>query len=263
MNHDFVSNVPTDGDLQTPFDAAIVITSILRPTLLRAVRSVYRQQFPGRIQVLVGIDKPVGDRGVLEQLARECPEHCALTVIDPGYSTSFRHGGVYPGASGGAMRTVLSYLANSRVVAYLDDDNWFGEDHVRTMREALAGHDYAFSLRWFVERETGEPYCVDEWESVGPNAGTFLTKFGGFIDTNCLMVDKLRCDEALRWWCCPLPGDIRAMSEDRMVFDCLRRNHRGRGTGAATCYYVINPEDCMHPMRTQWIASKTTAPARV
>ena len=254
MEDTFTNHIPTERRLQDSFDAAVIIPTILRPSLARAVRSVYNQKFSGRIQVLVGVDRRLGDPAVLSELRRECPANCVLSVIDLGYSTSARNGGLYPGGTGGALRTILSYAANSRVLAYLDDDNWFGEDHLRTLREALEGHDYAFSLRWYVDRETGTPLCVDAWESLGPGAGFFVEPFGGFIDPSSLMLDKLRCDPLLRLWCYPLPGDPRAMSEDRMVFDALRKHHRGRGTGEATSFYVIQPEDAMHSRRVRWIA---------
>jgi hypothetical protein len=253
------SFAPADPTVQTPFDAAVVIPSILRPTLPRAVESVFRQRFPGRIQVLVGIDRAIGDRAMLDGLRRDCPAHCALTILDLGYSTSSRHGGLYPGASGGALRTILSYAANSRAVAYLDDDNWFGKDHLRTLRDAMAGRDWAFSQRWYVEQGTGTPLCVDEWESVGPGAGVFRERFGGFVDPNCLMIDKVACEPALRWWCFPLRGDPRAMSEDRLVFDYLMRHHPWGATGRATSFYEIQPEDGMHPYRLRWIQQKREA----
>ena len=248
-----IPGLGSSDDSQATFDAAVVIPTVLRPTLARAVESVYRQEFPGRIQVLVGVDKRLGDASVLDDLRRDCPDHCLLTVLDLGYSTSIRNGGLYPGGCGGATRTMLSYAANSRAVAYLDDDNWFHPDHLRTLLAALHEQDYAFSLRWFVDRDTSRPLCVDTWESVGPDLGVFQEEFSGFIDPNCLMIDKLRCDAVLRWWCYPLPTEPRGMSEDRMVFEQLRTRHRGRATGQPTSYYVMHPDDSLHPYRLEWI----------
>ncbi len=256
MNDAVNTHIPAERLRQFPFDVAVVVVTILRPSLLRAVRSVYAQRFPGRVHVLVGVDKPDGDAALLEQIRAECPLQHMLTIVNLGYSTSARNGGLYPGACGGALRTILSYAANSRAVAYLDDDNWFGPDHLRTLRDALEGHDYAFSLRWFVERETAQPLCVDDWESVGPGAGAYRERFGGFIDPSSLMVDKLKCDEALRWWCFPLPEDASGMSEDRNIFNHLRTRQRGRGTGLATSFYVMNPGDCNHWLRLSWIGQK-------
>lgn len=236
-------------DLQTPFDVAVVMPTVLRPSLARAVASVYDQEFSGRIQLLIGIDRPIGDAGLLDRLAAECPGHVALTVCDLGYSTSVRHGGLYPNRFSGALRTILSYAANSRHVAYLDDDNWWAPDHLAALKAAIEGADWAWSLRWFVEARTGEPICIDEWESVGPEAGIFLEKFGGFVDPSSLMVDKFAAHDILPFWSLSPFDD--GSGEDRLVFAALKGALSGRPTGAATSYYTINPDDPMQSTRLQ------------
>jgi len=257
MDQAVITTALIGAALQPTFDAAVVIPTILKPSLARAVQSVFSQNFPGRIHILVGVDRPLGDPAVLDKIRDECPSHCALTILDLGYSTSGRNGGLYPGGCGGAIRTLLSYAANSHAVAYLDDDNWFGADHLRTLRDALDGYDYAFSKRWYVDHETLTLLCVDDWESLGPGVGAYQERFGGFVDPNSLMIDKLKCDTVLRWWCYPLPNDARGMSEDRNLFDQLNKNHRGRETGLPTSYYVIHPDDYLHPLRLLWIKQKT------
>jgi hypothetical protein len=236
-----------------PYDVAVVIPTIGRPTLDRAVRSIYTQKFSGTIQVLIGIDARAAPRS-LDSLVAEAPRNCAVTVFDPGYSTSVRHGGIHAARDGGALRTILSYAAHSRRVAYLDDDNWWAADHIASLVQAIAGHDWAYSLRWFVDAQTAEPLAVDRWESVGPDAGVFAARFGGFVDPSCLLIDKVACETALRLWCHPLPGDAIGMSADRTVFNHLRTQKRGVGTGRATAYYTLNATDANHPRRLEWIA---------
>jgi len=233
--------------LQPPFDVAVVIPTVLRPELARALRSVFIQDFAGRVQILVGVDQPQGDAALIEDLAPECPDRMQLTVLDPGYSTSVRHGGLYPNRFGGALRTVLTYLANSRRVAYLDDDNWWAPDHLSSLVAALEGVDWAYSERHFVEAATGEPICIDQWESVGPDAGLFQEKFGGFVDPSSLMIDKIACHDLAPLW--SLAAFADGTGEDRLVFKTLKDQHRGRPTGRATSYYVIRPDDPMHPAR--------------
>lgn len=189
-----------EKDLQTPFDAAVVMPTVVRPTIADALRSVYAQQFAGRIQVVVGIDRWEGPRDLLDALLAECPSHVAVTVVDPGYSTSVRHGGLYPSSYGGALKTVLTYIANSRYVAYLDDDNAYLPTHLATLRAAVAGRDWAFSLRSFVDGASGELLCADTWESVGPGRGVYAKAQGGFVDTNCYLIDKLACPDIFLEW---------------------------------------------------------------
>lgn len=220
------------------FDAAVVIPTVLRSELKRAVRSVFNQRFDGRVQVLIGIDKPLGERRVLEELERERPHNCALTVFDLGYSTSTRNGGIYSAGDGGALRTIMSLAANSQYVAYLDDDNWWREDHLATLHGALQGHAWAYSLRILVDEPTLKPICIDRWHSVGPHRGAFKDTVGGFCDPSTLMVDKLRCHYGLAHWC-RSGDDKRPSSADRRIFRYLVDNYEGQGTHQATAFYVM------------------------
>ncbi len=222
--------------------AAVVIPTTLRPELGRAVRSVFAQDLPGRVQVIVGIDVVSGERALLEDLRGECPERMRLTVIDLGYSTSRRHGGFYRNWSGGALRTLMSYAANSPYVAYLDDDNWWAPSHLSDLRAAIRGHDWAYSHRWYVDAATQLPVCVDQWESVGPGRGKYRSKQGGFVDTNCLMLDKRKCHWLLPAWC--IPANSKGGGVDRTLFRNLQQGGKsGACTGKATAFYVTREKE--------------------
>lgn len=241
---------PLDADLQVQAAAAVVIPTILRPSLARALTSVFAQDFGGRVQILIGIDQPQGSMEMLEATCRMAPSHCVVQALYPGYSTSVRHGGLCDACDGGALRTILSYLANAPLIAYLDDDNWWGPRHLATLARAIEPVDWAFSLRWFVHPETARPICIDEWESIGPGAGVY-ENCGGWVDPNCLMIKRTRCAPVIPWWTVPLPGDQNGMSADRLVFDYLRRHRESAGTGEASAFYVLDPNDGLHPMRLE------------
>lgn len=223
------------------FDVAVIIPTMLSRRLARAVRSVYTQEFDGRVQILVGIDLPLGSGQVLSDLKAECPPRMELTVLDLGYSTALRHGGIYPTFAGGALRTLLSFAANSHLLAYLDDDNWWAPGHLKDLYKAVQGVDWAYSYRWYVHPTTHEPLCVDEWESVGPDRGLYRKDYGGFVDTNCLMINKMKCHWVLPAWC--VPEETQGEGEDRVIFNALRGRHPSSCTGNATAYYVIRPGD--------------------
>nr|WP_294560190.1 glycosyltransferase family 2 protein [uncultured Rhodopila sp.] len=239
----------SDTSLQSPMDAAVVIPTVLRPVLREALDSVFAQRFHGRIHVLIGIDNIAGDLAMLDAACAARPSHIAVQAYWPGYSTSARHGGLTPPGDGGALRCVLTHLANSPFVAYLDDDNWWGPDHLFQMRQAIDLAEWSFALRWFVHPVRRRPVCVDVWESVGPGQGMFQANFGGFVDPSCLMLNKVACPTAALRWNFPLRND--PMSADRSVFDLLSRHHRVRGTGQASVYYTLNPRDGLHPLRLQ------------
>lgn len=214
-----------------------MIPTTLRPELARAVRSVFAQDLPGSIQILIGIDVARGDRTMLDTLVRECPERVALTVIDPGYSTSRRHGGLYRNWSGGALRTVMSYAANSPRVAYLDDDNWWAPSHLSDLVAAIDGRAWAWSLRWYVDHATQQPACIDRWESTGPGTGRYAAAEGGFVDTSCLMLDKQHCHWLFPAWC--VAANHKGSGVDRVMFRRLLASGLSHaGTGNATTYYL-------------------------
>lgn len=235
------------------FDAAVVMPTLMRPTIARALRSVFQQRFDGRVHILIGVDRTDADRRILDTLGRELPRGVVMTVLDPGYSTARVHGGLHAAHDGGALRTVLSYLANSRHVAYLDDDNWWRPDHLARLRRAIEGADWAYSLRWFVEEGSGRPLCVDRWESLGPGRGVFARELGGWVDPNCLMIDKIACEPVLARWSVPLAEKPVFLPADRHVFDLLRTGYRPGATGEASCYYTIRRADALHPRRLAWI----------
>jgi hypothetical protein len=234
--------------LQHPFQVAVVIPSILRPEIATALRSVFAQDLDGRIQVLIGVDRP-GDIAPVEAACADRPGNCTVQLLWPGYSTSARHGGITAARDGGALRNILSLLANSPYVAYLDDDNWWRPDHLRLLYQQMLHADWAFSLRWFVHPESRRPICIDEWESVGPGKGFFKDRFNGFADPNTLMLNKLVCADVLPYWNQPLPQDATGMSADRTVFDALMRRHQGATSGEPTCFYTMNANDGIHPQR--------------
>ena len=221
-------------DLQKPFDVGIVTVTVVRPTLAQALRSVFAQQFDGRIQILVGIDRWQGERTLIDELRGACPSHVALSVLDLGYSTSQRNGGLYPSHYGGALKTILSYAANSRIVTYLDDDNWYGPNHLETMRAAMTGKAWAYSLRHFVDAESGEMLCPDTWESMGPHRGVYAKAQGGFVDTNCFFIDKLACNDVFPEWA--MTRFAGGTGGDRQVLEKLRGRPCG-SNDAHTLFY--------------------------
>jgi hypothetical protein len=221
------------------FDVAVVIPTIIRPELTYAVRSIFNQSFKGSIQILIGIDWREGKQNILDNIMSEVPENVTITVVDPGYSTSARHGGVHSATDGGSLRTVLSFLAHSRYVAYLDDDNWWHIDHLKTLLEAIQGVDWAFSYRWLVDEKTNKTLALDKWHSTGPGKGVFNKKLGGFVDPNTLIVDKLTCADQLHLWSVRYGNSDHYSGADRWLFQGLVQNKTWRPSNCATVFYKI------------------------
>ena len=98
------------------------------------------------------------------------------------------------------------------------------------MLAAIKDHHWAYALRWFLHPDTRRTICIDQWESVGPGRGVFARQFGGWVDPNCLMFDKLECHQAIPWWTRPLPADPTHGTADRQVFGFLNQHFAGRVT---------------------------------
>lgn len=237
---------------------AVVIVTTCRLSLARAVRSVYRQRLEGKLQILIGVDCDPHARldSLLAELAPDCPPHVTLSLIDLGYSTSRRHGGVHASFYGGSLRSALTLLADSRVVVYLDDDDWFKDDHCARVLAAIEGKKWAFSYSIYADGNTSRELCVDEMESVGVGRGVYAERFGGFVRPSGLAIDKLQLLHIVHLWSCAAfaGGD----GEDRLIFEQLRKEPHGC-TGVASVCMALDPKDAMHGQRVAFMHARGVA----
>lgn len=221
---------------------AVVVPTVLRSSVLRCVRSVFEQAIDCRIHLLIGIDAPRGPVEPLFALLEERPPHLSVTVVHLPWSTSSRNGGIHSALDGGSLRAVLTLMANARFVTYLDDDNTWLPNHLASLIRVVRGNSWAFSLRWLLDDETDEKLAIDRWDSVGPNQGRFAAG-GGFVDPNCLLIDKVACCAALGRWAesgTAQPG----VTADRHFFAGIR-HLGGNCSGEATVMYRIRKTNVM------------------
>ena len=184
---------------QRPSDVGVVMPTVLRPQIVRALESVYRQDLKGRIQIAIGVDRTDAKMDLVLGAIDKRPPNVSVLLLRLPYSTSVRHGGVHLALDGGSLRSMLSFMVNARHVAYLDDDNAYRPDHLSSLMAAVKGHAWAASQRMIVDQETGKTLGPDIWDSAGPDKGRFAST-GGFVDTNCLLVDKITLSHALSRW---------------------------------------------------------------
>jgi len=119
--------------------------TILRPVIIHAVESVFAQDYAGRIQLLIGVDKASGPKETLLEVLSRRPPNLSAMMLELPYSTSVRHGGLHNATDGGSLRAILSLAANTPYVAYLDDDNAWRPNHVRSLLAVMPGKAWAFS----------------------------------------------------------------------------------------------------------------------
>ena len=240
------------------FDFAVIIPTVLRPDLLRASRSVIEQTVDGTINLVIGVDFPLGDPAVLDAVRKLETRKRRVTIVDPGYSTATSRGGFFPNRHGGSLRTALSFLANARHLAYLDDDNWHAPHHIESLASALKDKAWAFSLRYYCDSRTGGPLAIDLIESVGPGKGMHAARYGGFCNTSTLMLDTQATLDALHHWSRGVALDGRG--PDRSIFDALRALPYGE-TNQATAFYWMQHSDINHATRLNWLRSVGAIPS--
>jgi hypothetical protein len=224
------------GDAQRPADVAVMMPTIVRPVIARALRSIFDQRFEGRIQIVVGVDVQQGDGAPLLSAIAERPPHVSVLVVHLPWSTSSRHGGVHVTQDGGALKSILAFSANARLLAQLDDDNEWLPDHLALLTRAIEGNVWAYAQRLLVDEDTGRVLGPDIWDSVGPGAGRFMGT-GGFVDPNCLMIDKVALTRALSLYSDTLdrkPG----LTSDRLLFSGIAKQSHGRVDRFTVRYYI-------------------------
>lgn len=234
---------------------SVVIPTVARASLWRAVSSVFHQEFKGEIQVLIGVDVDAsgGAATLKERILDSCPPGRSVTWIDPGYSTSQRHGGPHACAFGGSLRTALTFLAKHRHVLYLDDDDWLAENHCVEVAQAIGENPWAFAYSFYSDGDLSEPLCVDALESVGVDKGIYRESQGGFVRPSGLLLDKVALAPILHLWAEAAfrGGD----GEDRLIFKHLKGLKHGC-TGKASVFYSLDPKDSLHPLRLQYIQAQ-------
>lgn len=237
--------------------ASVVMITVGRDSLVRAVHSVFNQDLKGVIQVLIGVDAelfgPIGP--ALEQLARDAPANILLTPIHVGYSTSIRHGGVHSSRYGGSLRTALSFLAASEHVAYLDDDDWYEPAHIRLMLKAIQKKSWSFTLSNYADTNSSAILGTDTLESVGPDRGVYRERFGGFVRPSALMINKIKLSYLLHLW--SISPSTSGDGEDRLIFNQLLKHPDYGETGVPTVNCTIDPRDSMHAVRMKSIRGES------
>src|SRR3954451_12648073 len=248
MNSGAIS--PTLPPPQAQSQVAVVIPTILRPCLETALRSVYAQEGVDRVQIMIGVDRP-DDPATLYRVLEARPANVSALVLTLPYSTSARHGGPHIATDGGALRAILSFMANTRYVAYLDDDNTWFPNHLKSLLAAIEGKVWAFSRRILVDEETGRDLAVDRWDSVGPNKGR-LASTGGLVDPSCLLINKIAAAAVLGRWSETADRRTPGDTADRHFFAAIGRADHG-AVEEATVRYSLRRTDILHKVMAEGI----------
>ena len=140
-----------------------------------AAKSVNKQTY-SNVEHIVVIDKPEKSDSVFKSL-REFKS----IIVNVPYNTG------HSGYNGHRIYGAFSYLVDGDFICFLDEDNWFEENHIETLVNTIkAGNKWAYSLRKIVSQE-GDYICNDDCESLGRWKSILNDNF---VDVNCFMIPK-------------------------------------------------------------------------
>ena len=165
----------------------IVKTTVITPTLDgkyldRCIRSVQNQLLPC-VEHIIVVDGPEHVERIYDIVKRYEYKNTIHIVVLP-YNTGANW------YNGHRVYASFPALCNSDYVTYLDDDNWYDENHLSdlmglTMEKEL---DWAYSLRSIVDRDSGAFLCNDDCESLGTLCKSVINDY--FIDTNVFLLKR-------------------------------------------------------------------------
>jgi len=163
---------------------AVVITPTTgAPELTQAMQSVARQG--DGVEHWVVVDGVQYAEKVIEQVKANQHKNLRLIILPENTGMPQNHfwGELESGFYGHRIYASIAGLVNAEYVLFLDEDNWFDDDHVRIMVEAIQKKEFewCYSLRKVVDKD-GNFICNDDSDSLGifPNQTNIA-----FVDMNC------------------------------------------------------------------------------
>lgn len=162
------------------------IVTVVTPTigtdhLKKALESVQKQTYK-HVQHLVFVDGKKHLDKVADIIKSVDISNKPLDIIPLPYPTGTDR------FNGHRIYGAAPFLCKGDFICFLDEDNWFDENHVESMLETIKGNQWAFSLRKIVDVD-GNFVCNDDCESLG-NFPSVLNENDYFVDVGCFFLPK-------------------------------------------------------------------------
>ncbi len=169
------------NDPRPRYEVSVITPTIGTAFVRQAIESVQQQRYP-LVRHFIVADGPECHDRVAEMVPTDPrhPIHVLPLPLNVG-------GG---GFCGHRVYGAMPFLVPSRFVAFLDEDNWFADDHLETLMHAITsrGLAWAYSLRTIVSLE-GEVITTDDCESLG-EWPTWNNPDVHLVDVNCYVVRR-------------------------------------------------------------------------
>jgi hypothetical protein len=187
-------------------DAIVITPTIGNPGLEDAMNSIRRQSFSSILHLIV-IDGEQYENSVYN-IIKKVPSYQYKVITLPWNTGAEKF-------NGHRIFAALGYLINQKYVLFLDDDNWFDENHVSSLVALIEDKklDWAYSMRKIFS-STKEFICLDNCESIGdwpPYSG-----MASLVDTSCYCLKKEVLLKSGHAWMVRYLGD-------RTFFDVVKK----------------------------------------
>lgn len=149
------TNQPTNQAADKP-TVAVITSTIGRSELRRAIESVRRQRYPCKHYIFVDGQ---AYHSQAEAIVKEYPD-VVVTYLPMNTGAN--------GWTNSSINAIAPFLVKEDLICYLDDDNWYEENHIASGVNVLQSQkaDYVYALRNFYDKQA-RFICWDTYESLG------------------------------------------------------------------------------------------------
>ncbi|MBU1822778.1 MAG: glycosyltransferase family 2 protein [Bacteroidetes bacterium] len=165
--------------------------------LYQAIESVQSQSYENLLQYII-VDGAEYESKV-EDIAKNFNAE-KLRIVTLPYNTGKN------GINGHRIYASMPLLLNSEYVMFLDEDNWWDADHVKSLVELIERDnlDWAFSMRK-IYTQGGVFVTNDNCENIGPYPS--FSQWSNLVDTNCYAFKRSTIVQTAHYWYHPLRAD--------------------------------------------------------
>lgn len=194
-----------------PPSVGIITATVGTAALTRAIKSVSAQTYPYIIHYIV-IDGPAYYLDVIRQIRALGVAGGLIRIISLPENTGAN------GFNGHRIYGAIPYLCNTDYIGFLDEDNWYEDNHVEALVNAITDGGEpavgAYSYRNIVD-PSGMFICRDQCESIGNTFHTVINKDDYLMDTSSFIMKRTTLvDYAPNWH---VAARTTAMDSDRRM----------------------------------------------
>ena len=221
--------------------ATVIIPTTGSPELKQAIESVLNQTYEN-VTCYVVCDGEE-NYGKVSNIVREFGSKIKLASLPINVGAK--------GFYGHRVYAAFTHLINTDYVLYLDQDNWFGDRHVKECVDTIEARnlDWCYSLRQ-IRRKSGEFITFDDCESLGK----WPTYHGvNHIDTNCYCIKTSIAVKLASAWHGGWGQDrvfLGTIAQHFPKWDCTNEytvNYRvDGGKGSVTADFFLNGNEVMN-----------------